>query len=139
MAIIKCPECGQQMSDNVKTCPHCGYQYKKEKQNAYRKQIYKSKPFIAFALILLGAITTISVIVFQDYQRKAENERQRFERELNESIKDSQYPWRQWQNFDLNSLADKETAKRMLRYSTLLPDSDKLYEEKLINQHFNCW
>lgn len=139
MAIIKCPECGQQMSDNAKTCSHCGYQYKKEKQKAYRKQIYKSKPFIAFALILLGAITTISVIVFQDYQRKAENERQRFERELNESIKDSQYPWRQWQNFDLNSLSDKETAKRMLRYSTLLPDSDKLYEEKLINQHFNCW
>lgn len=139
MAIIKCPECGQQMSDNAKTCHHCGYQYKKEKQKAYRKQIYKSKPFIAFALILLGAITTISVIVFQDYQRKAENERQRFERELNESIKDSQYPWRQWQNFDLNSLSDKETAKRMLRYSTLLPDSDKLYEEKLINQHFNCW
>lgn len=139
MAIIKCPECGQQMSDNAKTCPHCGYQYKQEKQKAYRKQIYKSKPFIAFALILLGAIITISVIVFQDYQRKAENERQRFERELNESIKDSQYPWRQWQNFDLNSLADKETAKRMLRYSTLLPDSDKLYEEKLINQHFNCW
>lgn len=139
MAIIKCPECGQQMSDNAKTCPHCGYQYKKEKQKAYRKQIYKSKPFIAFALILLGAMTTISVIVFQDYQRKAENERQRFERELNESIKDSQYPWRQWQNFDLNSLSDKETAKRMLRYSTLLPDSDKLYEEKLINQHFNCW
>lgn len=139
MAIIKCPECGQQMSDNAKTCPHCGYQYNKEKQKAYRKQIYKSKPFIAFALILLGAITTISVIVFQDYQRKAENERQRFERELNESIKDSQYPWRQWQNFDLNSLSDKETAKRMLRYSTLLPDSDKLYEEKLINQHFNCW
>lgn len=139
MAIIKCPECEQQMSDNAKICPHCGYQYKKEKQKVYRKQIYKSKPFIAFALILLGVVIAISITAFQDYQRKAENERLRFERELDESIKDSQYPWRQWQNFDLNSLADKETAKRMLRYSTLLPDSDKLYEEKLINQHFNCW
>lgn len=139
MAIIKCPECGQQMSDNAKICPHCGYQYKKEKQKVRRKQIYKSKPFIAFVVILLGIAITVSVIVFQDYQRKAENERLRFERELNESIKDSQYPWRQWQNFDLNSLTDKETAKRMLKYSTLLPDSEKLYEEKLINQHFNCW
>ncbi|WP_443701571.1 zinc ribbon domain-containing protein [Prevotella sp.] len=139
MAIIQCPECGQQMSGNAKACPHCGYQYKKEKQKLHRKQIYKSKPFISFVLILIGVVIAISITVFQDYQRKAENERLRFERELNESIKDSQYPWRQWRNFDLNSLTDKETAKRMLKYSTLLPDSDKLYEEKLINQHFNCW
>lgn len=30
MAIIKCPECGQLMSDSAKFCPHCGYQCKKE-------------------------------------------------------------------------------------------------------------
>lgn len=29
MAIIKCPECGQSMSDSAKFCPHCGYQNKK--------------------------------------------------------------------------------------------------------------
>lgn len=139
MAIIKCPECNQPMSDNAQTCPHCGYQYKKEKQKARRKQIYRSKPFVVSSLIVLGIIIAIATIAFQDYQRKAENERQRFERELNESIKDAQYPWRQWNNFDLNSLTDKETAKRMLKYSTLLPDSEKIYEEKLINQHFNCW
>lgn len=24
MALIKCPECGQMVSDKAKTCPHCG-------------------------------------------------------------------------------------------------------------------
>lgn len=26
MALIKCPECGGQVSDAAKACPHCGYQ-----------------------------------------------------------------------------------------------------------------
>lgn len=29
MALITCPECGQQVSDTAKSCPHCGYVYKK--------------------------------------------------------------------------------------------------------------
>jgi len=28
MALIKCPECGQEISDTVKSCPHCGYKIK---------------------------------------------------------------------------------------------------------------
>jgi hypothetical protein len=28
MALIKCPECGQEISDTVKNCPHCGYKIK---------------------------------------------------------------------------------------------------------------
>lgn len=30
MALIKCKECGKEISDSVKSCPHCGYVYKKE-------------------------------------------------------------------------------------------------------------
>lgn len=30
MALVKCPECNQQMSDTVKSCPHCGYRIKKK-------------------------------------------------------------------------------------------------------------
>lgn len=29
MALITCPECGQQVSDTAKSCPHCGYVLKK--------------------------------------------------------------------------------------------------------------
>ena len=30
MALIKCKECGKEMSTNASSCPHCGYVYKKE-------------------------------------------------------------------------------------------------------------
>ena len=39
MALIKCPECGKQMSDMAGSCPHCGYT-KKVNQNSSKK----SKP-----------------------------------------------------------------------------------------------
>lgn len=29
MALIKCLECGQKISDAAKSCPHCGYKTKK--------------------------------------------------------------------------------------------------------------
>lgn len=25
MALIKCPECGRELSDRADMCPHCGY------------------------------------------------------------------------------------------------------------------
>lgn len=31
MALIKCPECGKEISDTVERCPHCGYSLKKRK------------------------------------------------------------------------------------------------------------
>lgn len=30
MAIIQCPECGGQISDSAKCCPHCGFKRKRE-------------------------------------------------------------------------------------------------------------
>ena len=30
MALIKCRECGKEISTNASSCPHCGYVYKKE-------------------------------------------------------------------------------------------------------------
>lgn len=30
MALIKCNECGKEMSDHAKQCPHCGYEYSKK-------------------------------------------------------------------------------------------------------------
>ena len=29
MALIKCPECGKEISDKTKKCPECGYPIKK--------------------------------------------------------------------------------------------------------------
>ena len=42
MALIKCPECGKEISDAAVKCPNCGYpvkaeQKKKEKENKNQK------------------------------------------------------------------------------------------------------
>lgn len=39
MALIKCPECGKQMSDMASSCPHCGYT-----KNINHNSSKKSKP-----------------------------------------------------------------------------------------------
>lgn len=31
MSLIKCPECGREVSDTVDKCPNCGFQIKKKK------------------------------------------------------------------------------------------------------------
>lgn len=31
MALIKCPECGKEISNKVKKCPNCAYSLKKNK------------------------------------------------------------------------------------------------------------
>ena len=33
MALIKCPNCGQDISDKAEKCPHCGWEKKREKKN----------------------------------------------------------------------------------------------------------
>ena len=30
MALVKCSECGKEMSDAIKKCPNCGYKNKKK-------------------------------------------------------------------------------------------------------------
>ena len=45
MALVKCKECGNEISDTIKKCPHCGY---KEK-----------KPLNKKMFIIIGAITTL--------------------------------------------------------------------------------
>lgn len=46
MSLIKCPECGKEVSDTIKICPHCGYRIKK-----YNTKIRKGKNILIFILI----------------------------------------------------------------------------------------
>lgn len=39
MALIKCPECGKDISDKVKNCPNCGFPIAEEKQEAQKVEI----------------------------------------------------------------------------------------------------
>lgn len=69
MAIIKCPECGQQMSDNTKTCPHCGYNIKK---HFTKHDNANSNKFVYIAIIV--ALCIIGWIAWRAYTTKTEQE-----------------------------------------------------------------
>ena len=35
MALLKCPECGNNVSSEATACPHCGFAIKQDKKNAF--------------------------------------------------------------------------------------------------------
>ena len=55
MALIKCPECGKEISDEAKSCPNCGYRIRKSNVAKHKK--------ISTYLILIGlALFVISMV-----------------------------------------------------------------------------
>lgn len=48
MALIKCPECGKEISDTAKSCPNCGFQIKSKSSKRSRRFIL----FVAFILAI---------------------------------------------------------------------------------------
>lgn len=53
MALIKCPECGKEISDMVKRCPNCGY-----KGKGQRKMVLISIG-IVISIIIIGVIISV--------------------------------------------------------------------------------
>lgn len=39
MALINCPECGKEISDRVKVCPHCGYPFMEEQSEVSKVEL----------------------------------------------------------------------------------------------------
>ena len=65
MAIITCPECGQQVSDKAKNCVYCGAPLKVNKiptaeQTANTKKIKKVVSVIVGILLIIGLLFLIS-------------------------------------------------------------------------------
>ena len=67
MALIKCPECGKQISDKAEVCPHCGIEVQKvlleirEKQRIQRK---KHKKRIIVSIASAFVVGTIAVLAY---------------------------------------------------------------------------
>lgn len=53
MSLISCPECGREVSDTGKKCPHCGFVLKK---------VEAKKVFMVIALVLQLAVIVLSLI-----------------------------------------------------------------------------
>ena len=57
MALIKCPECGNKMSDKAENCPHCGYSLKKMPDNNNLKDLknkWNNKYILVILVLLVG-------------------------------------------------------------------------------------
>ena len=67
MALIKCRECGKEISDKASTCPHCGIEIKKDKikkdkiKKDKNNKVKKSKKKLI--LIILSVIFIIGIII----------------------------------------------------------------------------
>ena len=73
MALIKCPECGKEVSTAAKTCPHCGYPLKEQTATNYpdpidnwwvgiwKDRVWKTK--LKWTLIFFGSLI-ISMVFF---------------------------------------------------------------------------
>lgn len=56
MALIECPECGQEISDKAKKCIHCGYELQAEKN--------KKRFFLIIGTVILFAIIFLGMKLF---------------------------------------------------------------------------
>ena len=60
MAVIKCPECGKEISDKAMTCPHCGYPLMSDRFEKAGKEIRR----YTISRIGLRAISLVIEAVF---------------------------------------------------------------------------
>lgn len=74
MALIVCPECGNQVSDQARMCPKCGYLLQESKTDKAKKWVLGRKNVIIFlvTVIFLGALTFFALRTgLNDYEKQA--------------------------------------------------------------------
>ena len=57
MALIQCPQCGNNISEYGETCPHCGYALQKEQTRRRSRKVYLILTATLFTAALAFAIT----------------------------------------------------------------------------------
>lgn len=66
MALIKCNECGKEISDKAKKCPHCGTKYKSKNEN-------DRKGFPTGLMFILIVIFVAVIFLMMNYNKKDYN------------------------------------------------------------------
>ena len=90
MAMIKCPECNNDISDTAKKCVHCGYKFKKEINKKLTKTIIIS---VISLIVIIASIVTIILIVNKgnEQRRKREEEKAEMQRIKDEEKREKEY------------------------------------------------
>lgn len=70
MPIIKCPECGQDVSDQANKCVHCGYPLKKSKHPKAQGTRYKIFLFIAIPLLVVAVVFLVLGVMSSNSQTR---------------------------------------------------------------------
>jgi len=70
MALIQCPECGNQISDKASACPHCGYLLSGETPMQEQPATNYKKPLIITAVILVAAIA--AALIYYSHVKQQE-------------------------------------------------------------------
>ena len=89
MALIQCPECNKEVSDQSKTCPHCGFQLKgmsyddKKKAGKLAGKVFLVVLAIAIFVGIYDACTVSHKEALANL-RKSTEERHRIQEQLNE-------------------------------------------------------
>ena len=65
MALIQCPECGLQVSDQAATCPHCGYSitYYRDPVVEYLEARRRNRIIIFLAVLLTPCVLFVLAYV----------------------------------------------------------------------------
>lgn len=70
VALIKCPECGKEISDTVKYCPNCGVEIKKQNLTTDKAKI---KNYIVIAVSIFLIIIAISLVASSEFKYYLDN------------------------------------------------------------------
>lgn len=74
MALISCPECGNQLSEKATSCPHCGYILRKSKMDLLKDNILRYKRLITIGLIVIACgivVFAISTTRLNQYEQES--------------------------------------------------------------------
>lgn len=74
MALIKCPECKKDLSDEALACPHCGYKIKSSKENFnVVSRSVNSKYYLLILILVVGGFLIYSEFFKKDLSKEQTN------------------------------------------------------------------
>ena len=66
MALLKCSECGQMVSENAKSCPNCGNPIKAKRKGDWQKPIF----IVAILLLVMGGAYGVRQLIGKDNSKE---------------------------------------------------------------------